>query len=61
MKHFPIKCPLFALLILAVFTGCSHGQRNDHYYCNDRASLEEYEACMTAGKEIERAEREDLL
>lgn len=54
--------PLLLVLLLAFLsTGCSHGQRNDHYYCNDRASQEEYEACMAAGEEIERSESEDLL
>ncbi|MDQ2076202.1 hypothetical protein [Marinimicrobium sp. ABcell2] len=40
------------LCLLITLSGCTHGQRNDHYYCNDRASLEDYTACMEAGEEI---------
>lgn len=47
-----------ALLILFALAslGCTYNQRNDHYYCNDRASQADYEACMDAGEQIEKSE-----
>lgn len=40
------------LVLLIALSGCSHGQHNDHYYCNDRDSVEDYRDCMEAGEAI---------
>lgn len=47
-----MKRVYLSLALLMALSGCSHGQQNDHYYCNDRDSLEAYKDCMEAGEAI---------
>lgn len=48
----PMKNVYPCLVLLIALSGCSHGQHNDHYYCNDRDSVEDYRDCMEAGEAI---------
>jgi hypothetical protein len=46
--------------LLMALAGCTHGQHNDHYWCNDRASLDDYNACIEAGEEIRKVQESSL-
>lgn len=48
----PMKNLYPYLIFLIALNGCTHGQQNDHYYCNDRDSAEAYHDCMEAGEMI---------